>query len=62
MKINADGYLCKRTSKGVDRDWFLPTYIGHSLKISICQLMVPKKYAGKRLRLKVKIEEYDEDN
>ena len=63
MIIDKDGYLSRRTSKGIYRNWFLIKYQnpGEVGGIAVSLLVIPKKYIGKRVRIKVEIEELKED-
>ena len=55
-----NGYLVRRSSKGVSRDWWLVKKCGHqnlnSTKIDFKAIHLPNKYIGKRVRIKCEIE------
>lgn len=63
--IDKYGYLSRRTSKKVNRRWFIATFHKSKdpeiipLKILLKNIIVPKRYAGKKLRFKVEVIEDD---
>ena len=52
MKVNKSGYVTRRTSKGVFRDWFLVKSKG---SISVKSITLPKHLIGRRIKIKVEV-------
>ena len=62
VRVNKYGYLTRRVSKGVDRNWWLVKYAhgedrGNSGSISLCgpSITMPKELVGKKVRFKVEV-------
>lgn len=61
MRIGPMGFLERRTSRGklggeVYRNWWL---VNESGKVSVNQIQLPRKYIGKRVRMKLTVEELE---
>jgi len=59
MKIDFSGYVIRQWKKkykdGVGRNWFLVKRNGNQGFIRIGMISLPKKYIGKRIRLKLEV-------
>ena len=58
MFIDEEGYLAKRPSKNIHRNWF---FIKDQGRIAVNNLHVGRKIEGKRVRLKIIVEVMDDE-